>query len=259
MITDYSLDLVLAAKDIGRARTWYDERLGWEPIYEGHGVIAYRPFDTDFTIYETPNAGTAKSTVAVWSVRDLRSQVAQLQSRGLVFEEYRFSDEYRTVDGIMTDPRDGSMNAWFKDADGSIWSVLEIPGDDRPSAISPMIAASNLARADAWYREHLGVSADRRYEEQVNVYSSGGKSFSIYQTQFAGTAKNTVAGWEVKDLRAEVTALVARGVTFEDYDFPGLKTADGVASDPAGILSAWFADSEGNILVISETAEYRLW
>ncbi|HZM73260.1 MAG TPA: VOC family protein, partial [Candidatus Polarisedimenticolia bacterium] len=92
-------------------------------------------------------------------------------------------------------------------------------------------------------------------EGVINLYQSGGKWFSIYSTRFAGTAKNTVAGWRVKDLRAEVAALRQRGVVFEDYDFPEFKTEDGIFASPEGDMSAWFVDSEGNTVAINEDAD----
>jgi hypothetical protein len=51
----------------------------------------------------------------------------------------------------------------------------------------------------------------------------------------------------VDDIEAEVAGLRARGVVFEEYNLPGLKTVDGIANTNAG-RAAWFKDSEGNIL-----------
>ena len=42
-----------------------------------------------------------------------------------------------------------------------------------------------------------------------------------------------------------------RGVVFEEYDFPGLKTENGIAALD-GERAAWFVDSEGNILAVSQ-------
>ena len=57
-------------------------------------------------------------------------------------------------------------------------------------------------------------------------------------------------GWGSADLERDVEELRSRGVVFEEYDFPGLKTENGIASLPVG-KSAWFLDTEGNILNIS--------
>jgi hypothetical protein len=57
------------------------------------------------------------------------------------------------------------------------------------------------------------------------------------------------AFWQVDDVEADVAELRARGVIFEEYDFPGLKTLNGVAM-AGDAKAAWFKDSEGNILAV---------
>jgi catechol 2,3-dioxygenase-like lactoylglutathione lyase family enzyme len=113
-----------------------------------------------------------------------------------------------------------------------------------------VLPASDLQRARAFYQDKLGLDAP---EETVGglLYRTGGCRFLVYETGNAGTAKNTAMCWITTDLDGEMKDLRGRGVTFEDYDFPGLKTEDGVATMD-GERSAWFVDSEGNILCIAE-------
>ena len=73
----------------------------------------------------------------------------------------------------------------------------------------------------------------------------------MYQSPGAGTSKANQAVWSVDDLDAEMTELRSKGVVFEDYDLPGLKTVNGVSTG-GGMKSAWFKDSEGNILAIGQ-------
>ena len=113
-----------------------------------------------------------------------------------------------------------------------------------------MLAASDIERAKAWYRDKLGFEEATEYPGGILGFASGPGTFEVYKTDFAGTAKNTVGAWNVQDLRAEQAALEARGVRFEDYDFGDMKTVDGVMTDPGGGLNAWFTDSEGNILAL---------
>jgi hypothetical protein len=54
-------------------------------------------------------------------------------------------------------------------------------------------------------------------------------------------------GFLVEDVASEVAALKARGVVFQEYDLPGLKTVEGIAEIDPG-KAAWFEDSEGNVL-----------
>ena len=116
---------MLAASDISRARTWYEEKLSFVPYREyDDELLVYRSGRSRFSVYRTPSAGTAKNTVAVWRVQDLVAEVADLRSRGVVFEDDDVGDE-RTVDGILADA-EGDTNAWFKDSEGNILALAQI-------------------------------------------------------------------------------------------------------------------------------------
>src|SRR4051812_17439466 len=131
VVTEAPIHPSLAITDVVRSRAWYADKLGWEPTIEPPGgVLVYEiggPTSA-FTLFETPHAGTAKNTVMNWNVADVRARVGELRERGVEFEEYDFG-EYRTVDGIMTDPGSGGMNAWFKDPDGNIIGIVSAGGD----------------------------------------------------------------------------------------------------------------------------------
>jgi catechol 2,3-dioxygenase-like lactoylglutathione lyase family enzyme len=253
-ITDASVHATLAVADLEKAKAWYAEKLGWEPlaIVEVPDTAIYKVGDSYFTLYPTQFAGTAKNTVMNWNVADVRVEVERLKRRGVTFEEYDFG-EYKTVDGIMSDPAGGST-AWFKDLDGSIVALLQAPpGQGSNHALSVMLAASDLARAKAWYAEKLGFEPVEEFGDIVIDYRSDDTSFNVYRTEFAGTAQNTVAIWRMKNIRDEVARLRARGVVFEEYDFgEDGKTVDGIMSDEDGDANAWFKDSEGNILALAE-------
>jgi catechol 2,3-dioxygenase-like lactoylglutathione lyase family enzyme len=258
MLRDFRVHPLLATKDAVRARAWYADKLGLEPVFEREGQLVYSLPPTMFTVYETPSAGTAQNTVAVWTVVDLRAEMARLRARGVVFEELDLGPDDRTTDGVMTS-LDGSreiLNAWFKDVDGNwISFVQESPepgGEPSEPGVHPSLAASDLQRARAWYSEKLGLEPYRDYDGELLVYRSGETRLSIYPTPSAGTAKNTVAEWHVDDLRAEVAALRARGVLFEEYDFGSNRTVDGILTDTDGSLNAWFIDSEESILGLVE-------
>ena len=122
--------------------------------------------------------------------------------------------------------------------------------DARGAAV---IAASNLARARSFYEGvlELTVTEESPDEEEAVSYELAGTRLLVYATSFAGTAKNTVFAIDTDDLARDMTALRDKGVVFMDYDFPGLKTVDGVA-ELGGEKTAWFEDSEGNILALSQ-------
>ena len=124
----------------------------------------------------------------------------------------------------------------------------------KDSATMAVLPAKDINRARDFYRDKLGMEPSDSMEDDSLVYNCGkGTSFLVYQTDNAGSAKNTQMGWEVDNLDREMEELRGRGVTFEDYDFPGLKTENGVATSDWGKAS-WFLDSEGNILNITQRA-----
>ncbi len=118
--------------------------------------------------------------------------------------------------------------------------------------IAPVLPAADLARARKFYEEVLGFTPAQVYEDLGQVkYLSGGTEFFVYATGSAGTNQATTAGWHVDDLDAVMEDLRGRGVVFEDYDFPGLTTVNGVAEIP-GARAAWFKDTEGNTLALDQ-------
>jgi len=119
------------------------------------------------------------------------------------------------------------------------------------SEVFASIPASDLQRAKAWYEEKLGLTPSMDMPGALLYRCGNGTAFLLYETSFAGTGKHTIAGWNVADLDKEMAELRNRGVTFEEYDMPGLKTINGVA-ELDGMRSAWFKDSEGNALTVGQ-------
>lgn len=121
-------------------------------------------------------------------------------------------------------------------------------------ASAPVVAtipAEDLERATRFYRDSLGLKVAMEMEGGVGFECGDGTRLFVYVTAGAGGAAHTLAGWMVDDLDAEMADLRSRGVTFEDYDLPGITTVDGVA-DMGGVRGSWFKDSEGNILGVTE-------
>src|SRR5215212_4206709 len=121
--------------------------------------------------------------------------------------------------------------------------------------VTANIPAADLKRAREFYAEKLGITPSAEVEGMMLLYkTAGGTTFSIYETEFAGQAGHTIAQWHVDDVEAEVRDLKARGLSFEQYDMPGVEWKDGVASIPGMGKAAWFKDSEGNILCVDDGA-----
>ncbi len=116
--------------------------------------------------------------------------------------------------------------------------------------IRAYIPASDVARARKFYEKTVGLEPKLEYAGGV-IYECGGTEVFMYPTPNAGTSKASQAFWQVKDVEAEVAELKARGVTFEEYDMPGIKMKNSIATG-GGAKTAWFKDTEGNILAISQ-------
>ena len=113
------------------------------------------------------------------------------------------------------------------------------------------IPAADMNRAKSWYKDKLGLSPAMEDDFGCTYKLGGGTSFLLYPTSNAGQAPNTLLSFATDDVEAEVQDLRRRGVRFEDYDMPGLKTVNGIAT--MGIfLGAWFMESVGNILAIGD-------
>jgi len=119
---EFTLKFELAASDVARARAWYSEILGLEPVNPDDEELLYRVAGTQFGIYPSDNAGTNKATSMRLIVSDFDAVRAELLSKGVVFEDYDLGDDFRTVDGVLVSP-DGEKTSWFKDSEGNILAL----------------------------------------------------------------------------------------------------------------------------------------
>jgi catechol 2,3-dioxygenase-like lactoylglutathione lyase family enzyme len=117
--------------------------------------------------------------------------------------------------------------------------------------IAPTLPSTDLARSRSFYEEVLRLTPEWQGEEEVLYRSGGGSRLLVYERP-PSQAEHTLASFFVDDLDAEMADLRGRGVTFEEYDFPGLKTVEGVADGPEGMRAAWFKDPDGNILALTQ-------
>ena len=91
-------------------------------------------------------------------------------------------------------------------------------------------------------------------------YRCGNGYFVLFESAGAPSGEHTQMAWEVDDIEAVVAELRKRGVVFEEYDLPGLKTINGIAevsgnypsSGGIGERGSWFRDSEGNLLAVGQ-------
>jgi predicted enzyme related to lactoylglutathione lyase len=120
----------------------------------------------------------------------------------------------------------------------------------RAAPIRAYIPASDISRARKFYEKTLGLRPKEEFAGGV-IYECGGAEVFMYPTNNAGTSSASQAFWQVDDVEAEVADLKARGVKFEEYDLPGGTMKNSIATG-GGAKTAWFKDTEGNILAVSQ-------
>jgi len=111
-----------------------------------------------------------------------------------------------------------------------------------------VLPAVDLERIAAFYEDKVGLTVTRGIVGLT--ISDAPRPMYVYPAAEASPGTFTQAALAVPDVRAAVEELRARGVVFEEYDTPMLKTRDGIAPTPDGKEAAWFKDSEGNVLVV---------
>jgi catechol 2,3-dioxygenase-like lactoylglutathione lyase family enzyme len=115
------------------------------------------------------------------------------------------------------------------------------------------LPASDLTRARAFYEQTLGLQVGQESPGGFGVlYIVGTSAVFVFSSELPGSSQTAVS-FDVDDLGAMVTELRGRGVTFEEYDLPGLKTENGIA-EAEGERRAWLKDTEGNILAMVQRA-----
>jgi predicted enzyme related to lactoylglutathione lyase len=121
--------------------------------------------------------------------------------------------------------------------------------DNRAIATLP---AEDLQRAKSFYADVLGLKPADENPGGL-IYEVGeGNRFLVFPSPTRPSGHTQMSFW-VKDVGAEVKDLKDKGVVFEEYDFPQLKTEGGIATLPSG-RAAWFKDSEGNMIGVFQLA-----
>ncbi len=108
------------------------------------------------------------------------------------------------------------------------------------------LPAADMERAKKFYTGKLGLVPESESPGGI-MFQCAGSRFVVFPSQGHASGAFTQIGWSVKNIEAEVAELKKRGVVFEEYDLPSLKTVNGVAATQ-GTKAAWFKDSEGNLL-----------
>ncbi|MFI1963170.1 VOC family protein [Streptomyces pathocidini] len=119
----------LPTQDLDRARRFYAEKLGLEPVDERPGGLLYRCGGTDFALFASTGASPGTFTQMAFEVADIEAATSELRRRGVVFEEVDVAG-LRTVDGIAevegnypSKGSTGERGAWFRDSEGNMLGI----------------------------------------------------------------------------------------------------------------------------------------
>jgi predicted enzyme related to lactoylglutathione lyase len=123
MLQDFPMYAYITARDLARARQFYETKLGFKPGEEKDGGVVYTfAKGTACFLYPTPNAGTSQASQAFWSVDDVDRVIEALKAEGVVFEDYDMPGE-KSAAGAIT--AGGAKAAWFKDSEGNIMALVQ--------------------------------------------------------------------------------------------------------------------------------------
>jgi catechol 2,3-dioxygenase-like lactoylglutathione lyase family enzyme len=121
--------------------------------------------------------------------------------------------------------------------------------------IAAIVPVSDVDNAVEYYGGTLGlelqVRRDDLPENREAEFRAGDGTLLVYESVAAGQSRGTLAAFRVEDINAVVAGLRGRGVAFEEYDTPDLKTENGIASI-GDIRAAWARDPDGNIIAFEE-------
>ena len=122
MLANNDATAMIAVKDLARAKKFYEDVLGLTPASpEFPEVQVYQSGNSKLAVYVSDFAGTNKATAVTWEVGDVEGVVTALKSHGVRFEHYDMPNTTRKGDVHVSGP---IKNAWFKDPDGNILSLI---------------------------------------------------------------------------------------------------------------------------------------
>ena len=122
MLTNLRFESRLPTQDLERARRWYSEKLGLEPVEEREGGLRYEGASGVFCLYASAGAADGSFTQVAFYVDDLEATVAALKDRGVVFEDAGIVE----IRGNYPSKGSGERAAWFRDSEGNLIGLAQV-------------------------------------------------------------------------------------------------------------------------------------
>ena len=127
MLTDATIEARIPTQDLARARRWYAEKLGLEPVEERPGGLRYEGASGVFCLFASVGVSDGSFTQMAFYVDDIEAAVAALRARGVVFEEYDGAvNGIMDIEGNYPSKGRGERAAWFRDSEGNMFGIAEV-------------------------------------------------------------------------------------------------------------------------------------
>jgi predicted enzyme related to lactoylglutathione lyase len=114
------------------------------------------------------------------------------------------------------------------------------------------IPAQDVKRARQFYEEKLGLTPSDEQPDGSVLYRTGETAFLVFQSTGKASGDHTQLGLNVADVTRATDELKSKGVKLEEYESPDFKTVNGIVEMPDGSKSAWFKDTEGNLISVAQ-------
>jgi catechol 2,3-dioxygenase-like lactoylglutathione lyase family enzyme len=119
-LADGQIAARIPVRDLERAKAWYSEKLGLEPVEERPGGARYEGASGGFTLFESEGQASGTHTQMAWEVDDFEATIEELRARGVSFEEFGITE----VPGhYPSKEARGEKAAWFRDSDGNLFGI----------------------------------------------------------------------------------------------------------------------------------------
>ena len=251
--------ILLASTNPSRLRAWYERALGVTADTDGFLPLGGADLLIEARDDVAAVAAEPARLILNLHVADARAAARRLDAAGVTWlAELEYRPPAGAWFGTVTDP-DGNYLQIIELTD-AYWSGRQKRartarnGSLADAAVSGRLPAQDLERARRFYAEKLGIEPAEVRPGGLRYRCAAG-SFSVFESAGRPSGEHTQLAWQVDDVAATVALLRERGVVFEEYDAPGMRTADGIAevegnypsAGGGGELAAWFYDSEGNL------------
>jgi catechol 2,3-dioxygenase-like lactoylglutathione lyase family enzyme len=127
MLSNARIEARIPTRDLERARRWYSEKLGLDPVEERAGGLRYEGASGVFCLFASAGTSDGSFTQMGFYVDDVEATVAELRARGVVFEQYEGAvNGIMDIEGNYPSKGRGERAAWFRDSEGNMLGIAEV-------------------------------------------------------------------------------------------------------------------------------------